>query len=112
MKSGSVFRRNQEHAKHHWKALPVLPTFSDFDRPWTCPVIISRALQDSLPLAIDFTGGSLLEVKFVSAQPQPADIIALYETLNVSDTQVQTTGEGSYVIRSSELAEEVAFYSR
>jgi preprotein translocase subunit SecF len=62
--------------------------------------------QQELPLAIDFTGGSLLEVKFASAQPQPADIIALYETLGVSDTQVQTTSTGSYVIRSSELSEE------
>lgn len=63
--------------------------------------------RGSLPLAIDFTGGSLLEVKFLSAQPQPADIIALYENLGVKDAKVQTTGEGSYVIRSSELAEEV-----
>lgn len=61
----------------------------------------------SLPLAIDFTGGSLLEVTFVSAQPQPAEIIALYESLGVSDSKVQTTSEGSYVIRSSELAEAV-----
>jgi len=63
--------------------------------------------RDSLPLAIDFTGGSLLEVEFVSVQPQPADIIALYENMGVMDAKVQTTGEGSYVIRSSELAEEV-----
>jgi preprotein translocase subunit SecF len=63
--------------------------------------------QQDLPLAIDFTGGSLLEVKFDSAQPQPADIITLYETLGVSDTQVQTTSTGSYVIRSSELTEDV-----
>lgn len=61
----------------------------------------------SLPLAIDFTGGSLLEVRFESAQPLPADVIGLYEDLGVTDAKVQTTGEGSYVIRSSELAEDV-----
>lgn len=70
-------------------------------------ILAVMARSGSLPLAIDFTGGSLLEVKFVSAQPQPADIIALYEKLGVSDSKVQTTSEGSYVIRSSELAEAV-----
>lgn len=70
-------------------------------------LLVMQGAQADLPLAIDFTGGSLLEVQFVSAQPQPADIIALYEGLGVKDTQVQTTSNGSYVIRSSELAEEI-----
>lgn len=70
-------------------------------------LLVMQGVQADLPLAIDFTGGSLLEVQFVSAQPQPADIIALYEGLGVKDTQVQTTSNGSYVIRSSELAEEI-----
>jgi preprotein translocase subunit SecF len=70
-------------------------------------LLFIEASKGELPLAIDFTGGSLLEVQFASAQPQPADIIALYESLGVKDTQVQTTSKGSYVIRSSELAEEV-----
>ena len=70
-------------------------------------LLIMQGSQAKLPLAIDFTGGSLLEVKFASAQPQPAEIIALYESLGVKDTQVQTTSLGSYVIRSSELAEDV-----
>jgi preprotein translocase subunit SecF len=70
-------------------------------------LLVIQGAQANLPLAIDFTGGSLLEVQFVSAQPQPAEIIALYENLGVKDTQVQTTSLGSYVIRSSELAEDV-----
>jgi preprotein translocase subunit SecF len=61
----------------------------------------------SLPLAIDFTGGSLLEVKFASAQPQPADIVSLYNKLGVGDVQVQTTSTDSYVIRSSVLDDSV-----
>lgn len=57
-----------------------------------------------LPLALDFTGGSLLEVSFPGAQqPQPAEIIALYNQLGVKDTQVQTTDAGSIVIRSTFL---------
>jgi preprotein translocase subunit SecF len=70
-------------------------------------LLVFMGVQGSLPMAIDFTGGSLLEVKFATAQPQPADLIALYEELGVGDVKVQTTGEGSYVIRSSELTEEV-----
>jgi len=66
-----------------------------------------ESANGKLPLSIDFTGGSLLEVKFASASPQPADIIALYEKMGVKDTTVQTTGEGSYNIRSSELEESV-----
>lgn len=64
-------------------------------------LLISRAVQKDLPLAIDFTGGSLLEVEFEGADPQPAEIIALYESLGVSDAQVQTTDKGFIIIRSS-----------
>ena len=56
------------------------------------------------PLAIDFTGGSLVEVRFESGNlPPPAEIIALYKDLGVADVQVQTTGEGSIIARSSFL---------
>lgn len=58
----------------------------------------------TLPLAIDFTGGSLLEVRFDSGNtPQPAEVIDLYKGLGVDDVQVQTTGEGTLVARSTLL---------
>lgn len=56
-----------------------------------------------VPMSVDFTGGSLLEVAFTNQTPQPSDIIAVYEENNVSDTQVQTTENGSFVIRSQFL---------
>ncbi len=57
-----------------------------------------------LNLAIDFTGGSLLEVRFELGQlPPNAEIYNLYNSLDVSDVQVQETGEGSIVSRSSFL---------
>jgi preprotein translocase subunit SecF len=56
-----------------------------------------------MPLSLDFTGGSLLELKFEGTQPQPAEIIAVYEAENVDDTLVQTTDAGTLVIRSSFL---------
>lgn len=60
-----------------------------------------------LPLAIDFTGGSLLEVSFGSGNPpQPADVTAIYEGLGISNVQAQTTGEGTILARSSFLENE------
>ena len=60
-----------------------------------------------LPLAIDFTGGSLLEVQFESGtQPENADIIRLYEDAGIDDPQVQTTDAGTLLIRSPFLDNE------
>jgi preprotein translocase subunit SecF len=56
-----------------------------------------------LPLSIDFTGGSLLEISFNNQTPAPAEIIAVYEQANIKDTQVQTSDTGSYIIRSQFL---------
>ncbi len=61
-----------------------------------------------LPLAIDFTGGSLLEVSFDSGQaPQPAEVVTLYEqTLGILNAQVQTSGDDILIVRSSFLDDE------
>jgi len=57
-----------------------------------------------LPLAIDFTGGSLLEVQFGSgAAPQPSEVIALYRELGIADVQAQTSGADIIIARSSFL---------
>jgi len=54
-----------------------------------------------LPLAIDFTGGSLLEVQFPSGTvPQPADVIGVYTQMGIKDVQVQTTGADRILVRS------------
>ena len=60
-------------------------------------------LTGGLPLSIDFTGGSLLEVSFANGSPEPAEIIALYENAEIKDVQVQTSETGSYIIRSEFL---------
>ncbi len=69
------------------------------------PGMILVAL-DGLPLAIDFTGGSILEVRFEGETPAPADVVAVYAELGVKDVQVQTTGTGTLQMRSSFLDEE------
>ncbi len=61
---------------------------------------------DGLPLSIDFTGGSILEVRFAGPNPAPADVVAAYNTLGIRDVQVQTTSSGTLQIRSSFLDEE------
>lgn len=59
-----------------------------------------------LPLAIDFTGGSLLEVSFDSGVVPPgSEVIALYEDAGLSDTLVQTTEGNALIIRSQHMTE-------
>ena len=59
-----------------------------------------------LPTAIDFSGGSLLEVKFSSGSyAQPAQVVALYEEFGFPDSQVQTSGKDSLIIRSKSMDE-------
>lgn len=70
---------------------------------WILPGLIITAIW-GLPLAIDFKGGSLLEVKFESGtSPQPARVITLFNQLGYSDTQVQPTGQDILIIRTTFL---------
>jgi len=61
--------------------------------------------MNGLPLSIDFTGGSILEVRFTGNTPAPAEIVKVYESLGIKDAQVQTLGTGTIQIRSSFLEE-------
>jgi len=68
---------------------------------------VQNPAQGPLPLGIDFTGGSLLEVQFASGnQPPVADVTALYGQFTSTDGQslgspvVQPLGTDSYSIRS------------
>jgi preprotein translocase subunit SecF len=60
-----------------------------------------------LPLAIDFTGGSMLEIQFPSGNvPSTADTVAVYEDLGFGAPQVQSSENNSLIIRSIQLEEE------
>ncbi len=58
----------------------------------------------SLKPSIDFTGGSLLEVRFGSGvAPQLAEVIALYNELGITDVLVNNSGADVIIARSSFL---------
>ena len=56
-----------------------------------------------IPLSIDFTGGSLLEVTFAGQAPGTSQVIEVYDNAGIKDVQVQTSDTGSYIIRSQFL---------
>lgn len=69
------------------------------------PGIVALILW-GLPLAIDFTGGSLLEVQFAQAAPSSADVSALYTDLGFGEARVQTSSDNVLVVRSKFLDNE------
>ncbi|MHC1785009.1 MAG: protein translocase subunit SecF [Anaerolineaceae bacterium] len=70
------------------------------------PGMIGLAIW-GLPFSIDFTSGSMLELKFnTGIAPQPAEVIAIYEHYGFSDPRVQTSGDDTVIVRSKEMDEE------
>jgi preprotein translocase subunit SecF len=59
-----------------------------------------------LPLAIDFTGGTLLEVRFEGERtPQPAQVVDLYAELGLGVPVVQSAAQDEIIARSRTLDE-------
>jgi len=55
-------------------------------------------------LAIDFTGGSLLDIHFASGKsPDSNQILAIYTEHSFGDAQVQTSSNGNAIIRSRSM---------
>jgi len=70
------------------------------------PGLIGYALW-GLPLSIDFTSGSLLEVQFESGKtPQPAEMVALYGDFGFDSPRVQTAENNVIIIRSKDMQQE------
>ncbi|MBP8998094.1 MAG: protein translocase subunit SecF [Anaerolineaceae bacterium] len=70
------------------------------------PGLILLAVN-GLPLSIDFKGGSLLEIKIDNGTlPSMEAIKKIYDQNAITDVQVQTTSEGTLVLRSSALPDE------
>jgi preprotein translocase subunit SecF len=59
-----------------------------------------------LPLAIDFRGGSLLDIRFdTGTVPQPSQVSTLYAENGFIDSIVQTSGTNGLIIRSSDMTD-------
>ena len=56
-----------------------------------------------LRLGIDFTGGSMLEVR-LSERAQPAEIKAVYAAAGFPEARVQTTGDATFIVRTRDMA--------
>ncbi len=69
------------------------------------PGLIALAIW-GLHLGIDFSGGSLLDVRFESSQmPQPAEVVAVFSQFGFDDALVQTSGSDGFIIRSKTMDE-------
>lgn len=71
------------------------------------PGLVALALY-GLPLSIDFTGGSLLEIQFTGAKDlQPAQVKEILGGFGYDDSIVQTSGEGevqdTILVRSKQM---------
>lgn len=72
------------------------------------PGMLAMAIW-GFPLAIDFTGGSFLEVRFESGEtPGPSDVVQLYDQLNIQDALAQSVGSDGISVRSKSIDEATA----
>ena len=58
-----------------------------------------------LNFSIDFTGGSIVEVEYLSERPDQKTIEAQIDSLGIGESLVQTSGEHGYIIRTRALTE-------
>ncbi len=57
-------------------------------------------------LAIDFKGGTLLEISFASGKvPSTAEIKSIYDSKGITDAQITRAGEDRLIIRSASLSD-------
>ncbi len=59
-----------------------------------------------LPLSIDFKGGTILELQFTSKTlPSTEQVKKVFDNIGITDSQIQTSGNDTLILRSSELSE-------
>jgi len=87
-----------------WNIVGKRYWFFAFSLLITVPGLIAL-LVGGLPLAIDFTGGSLLKLRFEGALPQPSEIKIIYSEFGFDDSQVQTLSDNGIQIRSRTMDE-------
>lgn len=68
-------------------------------------VSIVAFIAFGLKLGIDFTGGSLLEVNFLTQRPTIIQVADVFNTLSITNTVVQPVGDAGMIIRFKEVDE-------
>jgi preprotein translocase subunit SecF len=71
------------------------------------PGLLGLILWGPPAAGIDFTGGSLLEMRFAQGRrPAPADAVALADEVGIEGPVVQTAGEADLVLRSKPFSQD------
>jgi len=71
------------------------------------PGLIGLLVWGPPTAGIDFTGGSLLEMRFATgARPAPAQVVTLAQQLGMEGAVVQTAGDTDLVLRSKPVTDE------
>lgn len=60
-----------------------------------------------LPLGIDFTGGSLMELEFATSAPPQQQVRNQLAAFQLGDVQIQQTGEKGMILRMRDMDEEM-----
>lgn len=66
------------------------------------PGVIGLAVW-GLPLSIDFTGGSRIEMQFVNTAPAPAEVKTLMSELGFDDSVVQSSENNTIIVRAKTM---------
>jgi len=69
-------------------------------------VAVVALITYGLKPSMDFTGGSLLEVKFTGVRPAVADVRTEIQAQDFSNAVVQTTGDDGMIVKTKFLSEE------
>lgn len=75
------------------------------------PGLVSLAVPPGLKLSVDFTGGTLWEMRFSQAA-SPADVRAVLWDNGLSDAVVQTSGDNQVLVRARDVESETAAGTR
>lgn len=67
------------------------------------PGIVSLIIPPGLKLGVDFTGGTLWELRFQAEAP-PSQVRSVLANFDLGDSIVQTSGESGVLIRSKEIS--------
>ncbi|TSC61081.1 MAG: preprotein translocase subunit SecF [Parcubacteria group bacterium Gr01-1014_48] len=58
-----------------------------------------------LPIGVDFTGGSIIEVRYIDGRPAAEEITPRLDTLSLGSYRLQGSGDDRYIIRTKMLSE-------